>query len=123
MHVWLGNQKPKQGRTTEVNPDDYPLADLQASAKAKGIDGSGTKAEIAARLSAVVEFTAMDGASETEVHFPDGTSVVEAFQTITAASGVWSYHSDSPPSWVTSDSDSLATLLADHFNCKVRSDK
>lgn len=57
------------------------------------------------------------GKQATVLDFPDGTSLAEAFQTVTNAKGAWAYHAKDghTPAWVASDSPALAMLLADHF--------
>lgn len=64
-----------------------------------------------------VETVPEDGAV-TEVEIPDGASLVEAFTTITAPGGVWDYHSDDHPTWLSSTHKALAELLKEHFDSK-----
>ena len=69
------------------------------------------------------KFRSLKGERETEVNFPDEYTLAQAFVTLTAPNGVWANHSDAPASYVISDNASLATLVADHFGCKIRKDK
>jgi hypothetical protein len=63
----------------------------------------------------------LDGKRITTVQIPDDYTLAEAFQCITAPDGVAHHHfqAGTSPTWVESDSDGLAALLAEHFGCKV----
>jgi hypothetical protein len=62
----------------------------------------------------LVRYRPVEGERVTEVVFPDGTGVSEAF---TTTLGVLTHHmaEGSTPDWVTSDNDALAGLLAEHW--------
>lgn len=64
---------------------------------------------------------ALEGKQVTTVNFPEDTTLIEAFTTITAAGGVWAQHSTGTPKWVESDNEQLAELIAANYKgCKVR---
>lgn len=49
----------------------------------------------------------------TYVHFPDGTSLVDAVKNVV---DLWPWHSDADgPEWVESDDELLARAVAEHF--------
>lgn len=120
MIVQLGNPSPHHNLRVAVDPADYKADELRTMAEGQ-VDTSGTKEDIAARLSALdnfvpVPFEAYEGDEAiTTINVPEGVSLGEAFTTITAPKGVWANHSAEPPSWVASDNDALATILASHF--------
>lgn len=64
-----------------------------------------------------VTFQPLDGDRVTTVVFPEGTSIAEAFATVTAGNGVWANHSDGTPTWVECSSAGLQALLAEHYGC------
>lgn len=66
-----------------------------------------------------VTFTAMEGNRVTVVNFPEGTSIGEAFASVTAPNGIWSYHSEDAPAWVECESEGLQALLVEHFGCEA----
>lgn len=51
----------------------------------------------------------------THVVFPDSVTLAEAFTNLTHNEGVWRYHSDEAPVWVSSDVPALAQLVQSHF--------
>lgn len=67
----------------------------------------------------------LPGRRVTTIVIPDGYTLLEAVQAITAQDGAWNHHSrgdnpaDSSPDWVESDNEGLASLLAQHFECPV----
>ena len=52
----------------------------------------------------------------TDVTVPDDRSIRDAFLEVTH---LWDYHSSAAPSWVASDSQGLASLLAENYGCDV----
>jgi hypothetical protein len=63
----------------------------------------------------------LKGKRRTEVVFPDGVTLGEAFTTITAPGGVWAGHSpDDKPAWVAAQPRALADLLGEHYGVEVR---
>lgn len=118
MHLTFGSTTSKDGRLTEVDSSDHTAAELQVLATERGVDGSGTKDQVAARLSAVVDFKPLTEPRVTTVSIPDGVSLSEAFATLTAAGGVIAYHADDV-TWVDSDSPGLVALLAEHYDCEA----
>jgi hypothetical protein len=69
------------------------------------------------------EKTAFEGNFRTQIDFPEGISLVEAFTNVTAGDGVWANHSfgdDSKPAWVACDDPNLANLIAAEYGCEVR---
>jgi hypothetical protein len=122
MFVELGNETAKAGYREEVDPQDHSAEDLKALAEAEGVSTEGNKEHIAARLSAKVRFTDVsDVPRVTTARFPEGVSLGEAFNSVTNVGGIWDHHGglENKPTWVYSDSDGLAALLAEHFGCKV----
>lgn len=62
----------------------------------------------------------LDGNQITTVTIPDTAGPIEAFTNVTAPDGVWANHSQGdPPDWVESDDATLASLLSQHFGCRV----
>lgn len=55
----------------------------------------------------------------TTVVFPSDIKLSEAFANIISSTGLWVKHSDVSPSWVYSDNEAIANLIADHFECPV----
>lgn len=55
----------------------------------------------------------------TYVGVPGHNSLLDAFVTITAGTGVWANQSFAPPAWVESDSPALAQMLAEHYGCPI----
>lgn len=122
MFVELGNETAKAGYREDVNPHDYSAEDLKTLAEEQGVSTEGTKDHIAARLSAIVRFhDVSDVPRVLTVNFPEGTTLGEAFNTVTNVGGVWDHHGglENKPAWVNSDSDGLAALLSEHFGCDV----
>lgn len=122
MYVELGNAAPKEGIKSECDPEHFSRDELVEKAEAKGIevDSKANKQQLAALISAVPTFNKLDGKRVTRVDFPEDMSVAEAVETIIKpVKGIWAQHSDEAPDWVESDSDMLAQLLADHFDCTV----
>lgn len=115
--VTLGNANPVETWHEQVDAEDFTRDELGEQCTAAGLDTTGTKADLAARLSAVVHRRALGERSVTSVSIPDGMSLGEAFACVTAGGqGVWAYHSDDPaPAWVHSDDPALQLLLAAHF--------
>lgn len=71
-----------------------------------------------------VTINSVEGADETRtthVVFPDDWSIGQAFVAVSDPRGVWGAHASegSSPAWVASDSEALASLLADHYKCPV----
>lgn len=67
-----------------------------------------------------LKFRTVRGNHVTTVRPPDGMSIGEVFTSITnVPNGVWAAHADDPPDWVESDSDGLASLIAEHYGCPV----
>jgi hypothetical protein len=68
---------------------------------------------------------ALPGDRVTEIVIPDSYSLLEAVASVTSQDGAWNHHSlgdnpdDSSPTWVESDNEPLASLLAQHFECPV----
>ncbi len=68
---------------------------------------------------------ALPGERVTEIVIPDTYTLLEAVASVVAQDGAWNHHSlgdnpsDSSPSWVESDNEALASLLAQHFECPV----
>lgn len=62
------------------------------------------------------------GKRATVVNIPEGTSLGEAFTTVTHPVGVWGSNAKegSAPAWVASDSPGLAQLLGEHYGVEVR---
>lgn len=64
------------------------------------------------------------GKQATLVVLPPGTTLAEAFLTVTAPGGVWasSTHGagSTAPAWVASDEEALAVLLVSHWGCPRR---
>jgi hypothetical protein len=62
----------------------------------------------------LVRYRPLEGQRITEITFPEGISLQEAFQDAVAALG---YHmaEGSKPAWVESDSDGLQVLLVEHY--------
>lgn len=118
MDVRFGSTTSKEGRYTTVDPADHTAAELNALAAKRGVDASGTKEQLAALLSAVVEFSPLDEPRVTTVSIPDGVSLSEAFATLTSAKGVVAYHADDV-AWVECDSPGLTALLVEHYGCEV----
>lgn len=119
MRAQLGTDQAVEGIKHEVKADDHTKAELVQKAEDAKISTDGDKAMLAARLSEHVERRRIPDPRVCTVEFPEGTPLAEAFTTITARNGLWSYHSDSPASWVESDSPGLAQLLAEHFACPI----
>lgn len=118
-YVKLGNVAPKEASYDVYDPADYSPDRLRAIAEDKGVSTEGTHEEIAARLSATPVFNTLDGLRVTEIRFPEGTKLSEAFRTVTDQRGVWAYHSDDVPEFVESDSEQLAQMLAEEYGCVV----
>lgn len=120
MLVELGNAAAKTGSTEVVDPKAHSAEALADMAAQAGVDSSGNKEQVAARLSAVVRYEPLDGERVTTIRLPDDISLAEAFVTITSDRGVWASHSDEPATWVAcDDSPGLEALLAEHFDCEV----
>lgn len=117
MRLELGNASAKQGTYTEYDAEDHTADELRSLAEARGVSTDGTKADIAARLSSLVEFSSLEGDRVTVVEFPEGTSIAEAFTTLTGGNGVWANHSDGAPTWVACESPGLEALVAEHYGC------
>lgn len=85
-----------------------------SAAKEAFLDGDGE-----------LKHRALPGRRITTVVIPDTYNFLEAFQAVTAGDGAWNHHSqgndpaDSSPDWVESDNDGLASLLAQHFECRI----
>jgi hypothetical protein len=63
----------------------------------------------------------LDGKRCTRVEFPAGTATAEAIATLTAPTGVWAAHSDSPnPAWLACTDPGLAAAMAAIWGCEVR---
>lgn len=101
MYVFLGNHK---AATAVALKDDkgQPV-----------VDGNGLTPQVMQNVR---------GKQRTEVRFPDGHDVMDAFRDVTSPGGVWGKHAQdgSKPKWVASDSPELATLLAAAYGCEVR---
>ncbi len=119
MYVELGNVSPKEAHLLdERDLSQRPEDELRQLAVDKGVAADGERVDVVARLASVPTFQDLDGPRVTRVEFPEGTTLGEAFFSITTPGrGLWSYHSSAPPEWVESDSDALAALLCDHFGC------
>lgn len=126
--VKLGNIKGKEGYRVPVDHTKHSADDLKTMAEKAEVDPDGTKEELAARLSAKVLFRPLSFPTVTEVNFPvldennkpvAEIGLMEAIQTIIGPGGVWAYHADDPPEWVTSDDPLLAEALAAQFGCEV----
>ncbi len=117
MRVSLGTDHAVEGIRRDVNPDDFTKAELIDRADKAKLSTQGDKPTLAARLSAHVERRPLPEPRVCDIKFPPGTSLNQAFTDITARGGLWSYHSDSPATWVESDSPGLSALLAEHFGC------
>ncbi len=121
MRVSLGTDQAVEGIRREVKADDFSKAELVDKAKEAGISTDGDKPTLASRLSDHVERRRLPDPRVVDVEFPEGTPLGEAFITVATGSGggrgLWYYHSDSPPTWVESDSPGLQQLLAEHFGC------
>ena len=100
MRAVLGNPAPVETHHSDV-------------AEERGLTGDTT------RLPGFVRVDKSDelGETDTEFLFPEGHTVIDAVNDVRAA---WAYHGDNSPSYVASDSDLLAQLLADHFGAPVR---
>ena len=125
--VKLGNVVGKEPYRVAVDHRAHSADDLKAMAEKEEVDASGTKEEIAARLSAKTYFRPLEHPAVTEIQFPvrddKGKAVPEiglldAIQTIVGPGGAWSYHSDDNPEWVDSDDPVLAEALCNEFNSR-----
>lgn len=116
MHVRFGSTTSKQGLRTTVRASDYTADELRTLAADAGVDASGNKEEIAARLSARTNFETLPDSRVTYVSVPEGVSLAEAFVTLTAANGVIANHADDVD-WVETDSPGLTALLCEHYGC------
>ncbi len=118
MRVSLGTDQAVESRTRQVYALEHSKVELIKMAEAlPGVTTDGDKETLAARISATPERRRLPEPRVCDIEFPEGTSLSEAFTTITARGGLWSYHSDSPATWVESDSPGLSALLAEHFGC------
>lgn len=101
MYVFLGNHKA----ATAV--------DLKDDKGQPVVDANGVTPQVMQNVR---------GKQRTEVRFPDGHDVMDAFRDVTSPGGVWAKHAQdgSKPKWVASDSPELATLLAAAYGCEVR---
>lgn len=116
MQVQFGTTTCKQGVLTEVKAADHSEEDLRVLAAEAGVDASGTKEQLAARLSAKVTYEPLSEPRVVYVNLPEGTSLSEAFTTLTAANGVVANWADDV-AWVETDSPGLAALLCEHYGC------
>lgn len=99
MIVQLGNVAPHE----VLHRDDV---------KRRGLKVSDYEAHDGERLR--VPIPVKDAVTTVEV--PEERSVRDAFLEVTH---LWDYHSARPPSWVASDSQGLASLLAENYGCDV----
>lgn len=70
----------------------------------------------------LVQFRALEGQRVTQIVFPEGTGLQEAFSTAVTA---LQYHiaEGEKPTWIESDSDGLQSLLGEHFGVKASENK
>jgi hypothetical protein len=67
----------------------------------------------------------LPGRRVTTISIPDNYTLIEAVSSVTAQDGAWNHHSqgndpaDVSPDWVESDNETLAWLLAQHFECPI----
>lgn len=78
--------------------------------------GPADRATVQSRLEAVVAYRPLPGNRVTELGINE-TNLADALRTITV--GLWPACSPEPPSWVESDSQGLALVLAEYYNCPV----
>jgi len=57
----------------------------------------------------------------TDIEFPEGIAVDEAFITVTDPSGVWTAQSGVAPSWIACSDPDLEARLCAHYNCPIQS--
>lgn len=56
----------------------------------------------------------------TVVSFADGSTVDEAFVSVTDPSGLWAAHSATRPSWVACSDPDLESRLSAHYDCPAQ---
>ena len=57
----------------------------------------------------------------TDIEFPDGLSIEEAFITVTDPSGVWTAQSGAAPTWVACSDPDLEAQFCAHYSCPAQS--
>lgn len=57
----------------------------------------------------------------TRVNLPEEWTLMQSAHEITAGNSMWNAHSDAPaPTWVASNDEQLAQILASHWGCDIR---
>ncbi len=138
--VVLGNDSPvdhieyrdakaadqRRAREARALPDLAQLEDQdltaaqKRTAKAEIVDGVEIDPRDRIRVRVNAEFAGYRRRS-TRITFPEGVGPRQAVTTVLdPARGAWAQHSDGPPAWVASNSDSVARFIAEEFGCEVR---
>jgi hypothetical protein len=109
MWVKLGNPSPVE-HVNDATDDDPDRRTRQALRLADGKDETVT----------TVRFPDAQVGEDGKVLVP-AMGLNEAFRNVTDASGgLWQAHSDGPPSWVQSDDEDLARMIAREYGCEIK---
>jgi hypothetical protein len=118
VRVLLGNTAPVEVLDRDTAKGrGHNLRELTVHSPA--VAGDEDAPDVPARYRVPVELDSAEDERATVVTFPDETDLLEAFTNVTHPQGAWVHHSDSPPSWVSSDDDMLAQMLARQYGCPV----
>lgn len=121
MWVKLGNVSPKEGYRNTIDPDLYELADLKAMCAQMNLPTDGSKEQLAYILSDVVRYKKIEANSAvvTKFSFPEN-DIDDVYAVFRGVLDVYAKaHSYDPPSWVESDNDSMARMLANEYKCPM----
>lgn len=126
MSLRLGNPAPKEGYKEAV-PESTSRTELEALAQEVGAahDADTPDELLRARINDSTRYRNLDDHRVTYVHFPPGTTLSEAFTTLTHSKGIWAAHAQADgdgyakPTWVDGDNSSLVNLVAENYGAAV----
>lgn len=94
------------------------MPDYMATVRLGNIDAKDTRTITDEEGNQTVEFTHLAGNRVCHVGIRE-QSIAEAFASVTAPNGLWTYQSWEPPAWVESDDEGLAAMLAGFYGCPI----